>query len=206
MSLSLSRCFPMNVLRTASIAAVLACVLAPSTAHADPSESQPTVAQPRKIENGGFGAPELKLTPLAGSLGVLMGSQGGWIIDHRFVLGGAGYGLVNDVTLDRGGAARTVSFGYGGLRPAVLLGAREDVVHFSAAAVVGAAGASVGDGASAVTWVIEPDVGVDASVTRWLRLGISGSYRFVGAAEDARLRSAQLSGPAVALMVKFGTF
>jgi hypothetical protein len=188
-----------------------ALVLTLSTTHAfaaDPAENNNSnSASSKKMESGGYGAPELKFTPMASSLALLMGSQGGWIINHRFIFGGAGYGLVNDVTLDRAGRKPTVGFGYGGFRPGLILGEKEDTLHFTSGVIIGAAGTSVGDGGqTSVTWVVEPDVGVDAALTRWLRVGISGSYRFVGAADEAKLRFAQLSGPAAGIQFKFGSF
>ncbi len=49
------------------------------------------------IESGGFGGPAVKVTSINGETAVLIGGCGGWIINHTFVLGGAGYGLVTNV-------------------------------------------------------------------------------------------------------------
>jgi hypothetical protein len=159
-----------------------------------------------KTSIGGYGAPELKVTSLASSAGLLAGSQGGFIIGHHLVLGGGGYGLASEVTVTRDGAKKTVGFGYGGFRPAFILGEPDSVVHFGGGIVLGAAGASVGDSDSSLSWVVEPDVGVDFRAVRWLRIGVAGSYRFVGAADKANLSFAQLSGPAAGLAIKVGSF
>lgn len=50
-----------------------------------------------EIENGGFGGPVVKVTSINGESAVFVGGRGGWIINHTFVLGGAGYGLVTNV-------------------------------------------------------------------------------------------------------------
>lgn len=199
----------MSSTRFFSIAATLTVctlLLTSNALAADPSEATSQQGSRTTMESGGYGAPELKFTPMASSLAVLMGSQGGWIINHRFIFGGAGYGLVNDVTLDRAGQKPSLTFGYGGFRPGLILGERDDTLHVTTGAIVGAAGVSLGDGPSAVTWVIEPDVGVDVAITRWLRVGISGSYRFVGGSEEAKVRFAQLSGPAAGVQFKLGSF
>src|SRR4051812_32899151 len=84
-----------------SVLAAVSIVLVAGVARADETGSPDA---PVKAHNGGYGAPEVRVTSIAGSPGILFGSQGGWIHDHVFVLGGAGYGLVNDVTPQMGGA------------------------------------------------------------------------------------------------------
>ena len=39
--------------------------------------------------------PAIRFTQIDGDFGVLVGGRGEWIINHRFVLGGGGYGLTN---------------------------------------------------------------------------------------------------------------
>jgi hypothetical protein len=199
-----------SLLLSSAAAALVATLSSSHALAADPQApgdgTSNANATSKKTESGGYGAPELKFTPMASSLALLMGSQGGWIINHRFIFGGAGYGLVNDVSLDRAGQKSSVGFGYGGFRPGLILGEREDTLHFTAGVVLGAAGISVGNGQSDVSWVVEPDVGVDAALTRWLRVGISGSYRFVGEGDASKLSFAQLSGPAAGIQFKFGSF
>jgi hypothetical protein len=159
-----------------------------------------------RFESGGYGAPDLRLSNVAGSAGLFMGSQGGWIINHHFVFGGAGYGLVNDVKLTRG-VPRDVSFAYGGFRPGVMFGVAGDALHITGGLLLGAAGVSLGDG-SKTTFVAEPDVGLDFTITSWLRAGVSASYRFGAPVGEGitRLAFNDLSGPAAGLNVKFGSF
>ena len=47
-----------------------------------------------EIASGGFGAPVVKFTEITGDPAVLVGGRGGWIVNHTFVLGAGGYGLV----------------------------------------------------------------------------------------------------------------
>jgi hypothetical protein len=98
-----------------------------------------------------------------------------------------------------------VKLGYGGVRLGGILGG-EGPVHFTGGVLLGGAAVGRGDGDSAGTWAIEPDAGVEATVTSWLRVSLAGSYRFLGAADEVHLRSAQLSGPAAGLAVKLGSF
>lgn len=176
-----------------------------SLAHAaDPAPESGAASKSKASDNGGYGAPELKVTQLAGSMGVLFGSQGGWIHRNHFVLGGAGCGLVNDVSLQRGGE-KQLSLGYGGVRPGFILGERDDLIHVNGGVILGAAGVGVGD-ESVITYVIEPDVGADVQALSWMRIGISGGYRFMFPASEGNLTFAQLSGLAVGMNVKLGSF
>src|SRR5512143_2571513 len=45
------------------------------------------------IHHGVYGAPEAKVTVFTGDAAMLVGGHAGWVIDRRFVLGLAGYGL-----------------------------------------------------------------------------------------------------------------
>jgi hypothetical protein len=50
-----------------------------------------------KIEHGGWGGFTLGYTRVAGKDAFLSGGRGGWLIDHHFTLGLAGYGFLTDV-------------------------------------------------------------------------------------------------------------
>lgn len=189
---------------TRTISLALISLLVPSFAWASGSADAGAGAT-TDSGNGGYGAPEVKATQLAGSAALLVGSQGGWIAKHHFVLGGGGYGLVSD--LSSKGVEQKIGFGYGGLRLAFVLGDKDDRFHFGGGALLGGAGMSVGD-ASTVAWVMEPELNTDVSVLPWLRVGVSSGYRFVvpSTNNDARLTFSQMSGATVGLQIKLGSF
>lgn len=54
------------------------------------------------VEHGGFGALVTKVTPIRGELGIMVGGYGGWLINHRFMIGAGGYGLSNNVRASAG--------------------------------------------------------------------------------------------------------
>jgi hypothetical protein len=70
-----------------------------------------------KTTVGGFGAPVVKFSEINDEFAILVGGCGGLIINHAFVIGGGGYGLVNDIEVS--GLPypeyRWLNFGYGGL-------------------------------------------------------------------------------------------
>jgi len=88
------------------------------------------------IESGGFGGPVVKLTQVNGEFGVLVGGRGGWIINHVFVLGGGGYGLVNDAWVRGLVPEPRLQFGYGGLELEGIV-ASNSLVHITVAGLVG---------------------------------------------------------------------
>jgi hypothetical protein len=70
-----------------------------------PTSGGPLVVQ--QLDNGFVIAPDVKFTTFNGYYGTIVGAYGGYLNDNRFLIGGAGYGLVNG----RNGSG----LGYGGL-------------------------------------------------------------------------------------------
>jgi hypothetical protein len=177
------------------------------------------VLLPGHVEHGGFGAPEIKLTTMMGDAAILVGGQGGWIINHGFVLGGAGYGLATQhdapASLSRANTRSTLQFGYGGPR-LVYIYQPHALVHLTFGLLVGGGGYSVlsrNDGANTSNvhdgrgfFVAEPQAEVEANIVKFVRVGFGLSYRYVGIGSTAALGSTDLSGPAGSLFAKLGWF
>lgn len=53
-----------------------------------------------EIESGGYGALVVKFGHIKGEGGILVGVQGGWIVNHTLVIGGGGYGLANNIRVE----------------------------------------------------------------------------------------------------------
>jgi hypothetical protein len=81
------------------------------------SAQEETLLGEGKISNGGFGGPVVKFTSINKHFGVLVGGQGGWIINHTFIIGGGGYGLMNNIKAYNAflEESQLLNFGYGGL-------------------------------------------------------------------------------------------
>ncbi len=103
------------------------------------------------IDNGGYGALVTKFTSVNGRFGLLLGARGGWIINHSFSIGAAGYGLVNNVRANSTGpnGEPYLNLGYGGLDLEYVYRS-DDLVHVSIHTLIGAgaAGYRFGIGAS----------------------------------------------------------
>lgn len=169
-----------------------------------------------KIESGGFGGPVVKFTEIKDEFGVFVGARGGWIINHTFVIGGGGYGLVNE-TIEMGTSAAGVptflTMGYAGLELEYIKDS-DRLTHFSILALIGGGGvdelekgAEHSDSFNGdAFFVFEPAVNLELNVTTFFRLCLSGSFRFIAGANFRDVRSEDLHGPSAALTLKFGKF
>jgi hypothetical protein len=180
-----------------------------------------------KVTHGGFGAPSVKVTSVDGEAAVMPGIQGGWIIGHSLVLGLAGYGLATrqeaPVGMRVAGAPSTLEMGYGGLRIGYLL-MPKSIVHLGFGLLIGGGGVAalsrdelpviVGgelqherrvDNTDAF-FVTEPEIEAEVNVTKFMRVAVSGSYRFVADIDSPGLTSGKVGGPAAGLALRFGAF
>jgi hypothetical protein len=177
--------------------------------------------------SGGYGAPTVALTTLNGETAAMVGGQGGWMLNRRFVLGGALRGIAPrpDVNLqnrspsDPGSAQ--VQLGYVGLL-LEYIGAPSSLFHYGAEVVVGGgnvelvgdqgfqAGPSVSDESFERSAVFAAEVGARAelNVTSFFRIGLSGGYRLVSGAdlEKSAVSNDDLSAPYGQLSLRFGSF
>ncbi len=212
----------------------LALLLAATRAGAQPSGAPPSGPPPvpvraggdevllgRRVRSGGYGGPELRVSRLAGRTALLVGGRGGWVVNRHFVLGVGGFGSATTGVrtgwrLPSGREAR-LAMGYGGVdlgwvtRPARL-------VHLTANVLVGAGGATYGDGRagdaapdraerpSDAFAVLEPGLAAELNVTPHLRVAAGASYRQVSGLRLPTLRAADLGGAAGTVIVKFGRF
>jgi len=155
------------------------------------------------IESGGYGGPVVKLTGINNEIAVLMGGRGGWIINHAFIVGGGGYGLVTDIFV----SGKKLGLGYGGLELGYVFFS-DSLVHFTVHSLIGFGGVSFeNDPASAdEIFVIEPEATVVLNVTEFFRIAAGVSYRFVTGVTTSGVSDASLSGLSGMLVLKFGDF
>ena len=148
-----------------------------------------------KISHGGFGGPVVKFSNINNSLGVLVGGQGGWIINHTFVIGGGGYGLVNNIRTDKYilGEKQLLTFGYGGVE-LHYINQSDNLVHYTVSMLIGGGGVGYRSAVKDFGWdwdneansffVFEPGVRIDLD----------------------NLKNSDFSGPSAELVLKFGKF
>lgn len=169
-----------------------------------------------EIFNGGFGGPVIKFTSINNHFGVLVGGQGGWIINHSFIIGGGGYGLANNVKASSSfmGTEELLNFGYGGVEFHYIVNS-EKLVHYSVSLLIGAGGIGYRepqnwdlewDNSLQGFFVMEPTISVMLNITTFFRIGVGGSYRFVSGANLDELKDSKISGLSGEIVLKFGKF
>jgi hypothetical protein len=198
--------------------------------------TSPTYAQEKEMaddetlfgsvqSSGGYGGPTVALTTLNGEPVAVVGGQGGWILNRRFVIGGALRGVAPqpDVGLQNGSGAETaqLQLGYMGLL-VEYIGAPSELLHYGAELVVGGGGAQLlreeqfqaGVSVSnerferSTVFVTELGARAELNVTNFFRIGLSGGYRLVAGAdlEKADVSNEDLSAPYGQLSLRFGSF
>lgn len=173
-----------------------------------------------KIESGGYGGPMLSFTSINGEAAVLVGGRGGWIINHRFVLGGGGYGLSTNLRADVQGPQGEELFleaGFGGVLLEYYFHPQR-LLHFSLQTFIGGGSVTYSDRNQNTDddtdepygmdnfFYCEPGVTLTLNVTSFMRLGGGVSYRYVNGVSLAPLKNSDLAGPAVNVFLNFGSF
>ena len=167
------------------------------------------------IESGGFGGPSVRVTNINGESAILVGGHGGWIINHTFVLGGGGYGIVNDVKAKvTDSIHQYIEMGYGGLE-FQYIASSDKLLHLSMEVLVGGGGIGykpedndVFDSARKhdTFFILEPSVHANLNVTQFFRIAAGVSYRYVSGLKSIVSTNVDLSGPSASLILKFGKF
>lgn len=168
-----------------------------------------------EIESGGYGGPEIKFGSINGEWEVFVGGRGGWIINHQFVVGAAGYGLTTEGETNPGTIIpylnETFDMGYGG----ILLGyiSRSNrLVHVTMDVLIGGGGLSPRDDVfqnnfdEDAFFILEPSVNFELNVSSKIRFAFGGGYRITSGVEYFDLDDKDIGGPAINLMLKFGKF
>jgi len=175
------------------------------------------------VDHGGYGGPVFKYTNIGPNqtAGFLVGGQGGWIIDHKFVIGGGGYGLASSVNADWYEVTNfagepepyVLDFSYGGLLLA-FIGNSDNLIHYEIFSILGGGGinyrlkneinttSDFGDG----IFVAEPGINVMLNVTSFFRVGIGATYRYVQDVDLIGLTNEDLTNFSGQIILKFGAF
>lgn len=178
----------------------------------------PTYAQQETLvgggfDSGGFGGPVLKITPVNGKTGVLVGGRGGWVINHTFILGGGGYALVTDIAADTPGPSGEpfIAFAYGGVE-LEYVHQWDRLMHLSFGLLTGGGGVGFRhsngstSGESKSFFTMEPWVNGTVNVTDFFQISAGVSYRWVTGGDSPAATDSDLSGVAGVLLLRFGSF
>ncbi|RKD87710.1 hypothetical protein [Mangrovibacterium diazotrophicum] len=179
-----------------------------------------TVFANDKMSNGGYGALSIAYTEIDNKDAFVVGARGGWIINHSFSLGLAGYGFINDVHYNDpfyDSFDYNLAGGYGGLFVEPII-APMSPVHVSFPILLGFGAVSYiheydhwdysweREGLHDVFWVIEPAVELEFNMTRFFRLAATASYRLTSDVDMDLTDPDLMKGMNVGLVFKFGKF
>jgi len=161
--------------------------------------------------NGGYGGLMINYSKIANRDAVVVGGKGGWIINHSFTIGLAGYGFFTEPMSDIN-YKKDYEFtgGYGGLLLEPILGAKYPI-HVSFPIIIGAGGAIYTSSFydmneydymdklyedSDAYFVIEPGVEIEFNIVKFMRLALLASYRYTS---DVNLSYQSGENPGVAI-------
>nr|NQU91960.1 hypothetical protein [Bacteroidota bacterium] len=160
-----------------------------------PQEMKTIFGSNDKITHGGYGALMVDYCKIDGKDAVVVGGRGGWIINHRLVLGIGGKGIASSVSYPQ--SIETDKYylngGYGGLliEPIIF---PMSAVHISVPVIIGAGGAVYAkkydwgtnwDDQSQWTtidsspfFVVEPGVEINLNLVKFMRISFGCYYRY----------------------------
>ena len=187
----------------------LSLLLVAVLAAAGLAQEKTLIGDLKELDHGGFGGPVVRFTQIGGEFGVLSGGRGGWILDHKYGLGGGGYGLANNIGIEEAGRIlhpENLEMGYGGLILEYVV-ASDALVHCSVELLLGGGGMTTEFGADDdAFFVVEPGANLMLNITKFFRFGIGVSYRQIEGADFGGLDNGDLTGLAWGLTFKFGSF
>lgn len=192
------------------------------TAQAErPDEYKTIFGSDNHISHGGYGALMINYTEIDNRDAILIGAKGGWLIDHRFTIGLAGYGIASDLKYPDKYSIESVNLvgGYGGLLLEPVF-APNYPVHVSFPVIIGAGGMAYvssyyddyhddWDGevySSDAFFVLEPGVEIEFNMVRFMRLCIGASYRYTSTLDLYNTPPDIFDGFNYGLSFKFGKF
>jgi hypothetical protein len=161
---------------------------------------------------GWFGGPVLKFSEINDECAFFTGGCGGLVLNHTLIIGGAGYGLANEIEVNEAlyPEFRLLEMGYGGVVLGYVNRSRK-AVHLSFHSLIGAGGLSYRSHYydyrhDDIFFVAEPGIDLELNLTRYFRLGCGATYRLVRGVDIDGLTDEALSGPSATLTFKIGRF
>jgi hypothetical protein len=159
---------------------------------ASAQEPEQEVLVDRDHDNGYSLGFDVKFSEIDGDFTNFVGLHAGWLINHRFLIGVAGYGKTTGI--DRS------QMGYGGLTLEYFL-RPERLWNVSIAGLIG--GGAISWNWTDPFFVGEPEAKLNLNLSKRWRLSLGGGYRFVGGAPGP---DGRLSGFVGDVAIKFGSF
>ncbi len=162
-----------------------------------------------EFESGGYGALDIKFTKIAGKFAILAGGRGGWIVNHKFIIGAGGYGLVNNINFNAGNAQTyEIEMGYGGLLLEYIIHS-EKIIHLGASIMTGAGQIGFKETdpfGSDHFFIFEPEVSLILNFSKYFRIATALSFRLTESGKLDQIENNDLIFLSGGIMFKFGKF
>lgn len=169
-------------------------------------------------EYGGYGGPILKYSNLRNETGAFVGGYGGWLINHKYFIGIAGYGLFNRIEAGpeaplNPGSVLYIKSSYGGFFFEYIF-FPDEFLHFNLQLMIG--GGQVRyikldaldfnyHGESSY-FAAEPGINAELNVMKYIRFCAGAGFRFVSGQKLEGMKNSQLGGLGVNFTLKLGSF
>ena len=166
--------------------------------------------------HGGYLGLSCDYTQLNNNDGIMMGGQLGWIINHSFVIGVAGYGFMSDYVDYSVDNYPQISGGYGGLYFESIVFPKFPV-HVSFPVLLGVGGATSYSSFTNDDWsyyaddsdaflVAEPGVNIELNMLKFFKIAFGAKYRFTSELYMPNIDKEALNGLSAGITLKFGKF
>ena len=196
----------------------------------DPREIKSLLS--RENDLNGFGGVDIKITDLMNERSMIIGGYGGVLVNRRFLLGIAGYGIATnpeiegqlpqglllDTTLNQLNRKLTINGGYAGVLLGGIIFTRE-IVHLSIPIVIGAGEIQISDEdffqnssdtdytiESSTFFTVEPSAQLEFNITPIFRIAVGASYRWIQGLKLDNLENDDLISWTGTLSLRFGRF
>ncbi|MBN2893412.1 MAG: hypothetical protein JXL97_16180 [Bacteroidales bacterium] len=165
-------------------------------------------------------AQKFQITEFAGEMSLMIGAGGGKIFNHKFLLGGGGYGTMKGVSVENKfypslnleqNISHSLHFGYGGFWTGYMPNWNK-TFHIVPSMFWAAGAISINRNdteetvASNFVYILQPMIEFELNVTEFVRVAIVPEYRFVGNVNLGDYKSLDFSGFGAILFIKFGAF
>ncbi len=211
-------------------AAPASAVAAASIARVDTSPSSeadqvaaddgPPLLLDRSVAVGGYGGLDVAYSRMFGQDGAIVGVQGALLLDHRLSLGIAGYGWSNSQPGpdDSAGNSRNFEAGYGGATIRYSFYMQDFPVYLTVGALVGGGAIALAKSDDSdfddldsnesedIFAVLQPELTLNANLTRWMRVGVTGGYRMTRGVDRNGFDESDINGLILGGQVQFGSF
>ena len=186
------------------------------------SQNVHTVFKKGVTASGGYGAATNQFTTIRGKFANLSGIDGGWYLNHRFMIGAAGSAVTNNLRVPAQFSTdptNDMSYEYGqfGLMTEYVINS-EKAVHFAVSLFSGAGftlqyqryglHGNYGDNIRDENWffVAEPGVQVEVNLFKWMRFSPGVSYRKSFGSDGLGMKDKDVSNVSYNATLKFGKF